>query len=55
MTFEDILRAALHVGATDVHLKAGVMPVIRRHGILRPISTNAPALTGEHLAAYVST
>jgi twitching motility protein PilT len=49
MTFEDILRAALHLGATDVHLKAGVMPVIRRNGTLRPISQSAPALTGEQI------
>lgn len=53
MTFEDILRAAMHAGATDVHLKAGVMPVIRRNGVLRPLAVNAPALTAqavEHMA-----
>lgn len=49
MTFEDILRAALAKGATDVHFKAGVMPVIRRHGSLRPLSSNAIALTGEQI------
>ncbi len=49
MTFEEILRAALQKGATDVHLKAGVMPVIRRHGSLRPLSANAVPLTGEQI------
>lgn len=49
MTFEEILRAALQAGATDVHLKAGVMPVIRRHGVLRPLSSTAPSLTGEQI------
>lgn len=47
MNFEDILRMALSKGATDVHLKAGVMPVIRRHGTLRPIAQNAEILSGE--------
>lgn len=49
MTLEQILRLALQKGATDVHLKAGVMPVIRRHGALRPIDANSPALTGEEI------
>ncbi len=51
MTFEDVLRAALHVGATDVHLKAGVMPVIRRHGVLRPLASNAPVMTAQQVEA----
>ena len=51
MTLEEILRMALQKGATDVHLKAGVMPVIRRHGSLRPIQTGAPTLTGEQIEA----
>jgi twitching motility protein PilT len=49
MTLEEILRAALQKGATDVHLKAGVMPVIRRHGTLRPLTTNAAPLNGEQI------
>jgi twitching motility protein PilT len=47
MTLEEILRAALAKGASDVHLKVGVMPVIRRHGILRPLAANAPVLSAE--------
>jgi twitching motility protein PilT len=49
MTLEEILRTALQRGATDVHLKAGVMPVIRRHGNLRPLQSNAKAMTGEEI------
>ena len=49
MTLEQILRLALQKGATDVHLKAGVMPVIRRHGALRPIDASAAPLTGEEI------
>lgn len=49
MKLEDILRAALQKGATDVHLKAGVVPVIRRHGTLRPLSSNSTPLTGEQI------
>ncbi len=49
MTLEELLRAALQKGATDVHLKAGVMPVIRRHGALRPLSSNTPPLTAQQI------
>ncbi len=49
MTLEELLRQALLKGATDVHLKAGVMPVIRRHGALRPLSGNTPPLTAEQI------
>jgi twitching motility protein PilT len=45
MTFEEILRAAMQKGATDVHLKAGVMPVIRKHGVLRPLAADLGALS----------
>jgi twitching motility protein PilT len=45
MTLEEILRAALQKGATDVHLKAGVTPVIRRNGTLRPLNPTVPPLT----------
>lgn len=55
MKLEDILRAALQKGATDVHLKAGVVPVIRRHGSLRPLAANSPPLTGEAIEAMALT
>ena len=48
---DEILKMAMKKGASDVHLKAGIMPVIRRHGILRPLSTNLPSLSGEDINA----
>ncbi len=36
-------------GASDVHLKVGIMPVIRRHGILRPLAANVRALSIEDI------
>ncbi|MCB9084897.1 MAG: type IV pilus twitching motility protein PilT [Bdellovibrionaceae bacterium] len=49
MELDDILKLAMKKGASDVHLKAGIMPVIRRHGILRPLSTNLPSLSGDEI------
>lgn len=49
MTLEEILRAAAAKGASDVHLKAGIVPVARRLGILRPLFPNHPALTGDEI------
>jgi len=49
MTLEEILRAAMAKEASDVHLKVGIMPVIRRHGVLRPLSANAPTLSSEDI------
>ncbi len=45
----EILTAAVQVQATDVHLKAGIVPVIRRHGNLRPLSTSYEPLTSGDL------
>ena len=53
MTFEEILRAALNKGATDIHLKAGVMPVIRKNGMLRPMGTSTPPMTAEQIEQMV--
>ncbi len=49
LSFEEILRSAMSKGASDIHLKAGIMPVIRRHGILRPLAANLPHLSGEDI------
>lgn len=51
MTIEDLLRMALQKGASDLHLKAGIIPVIRRHGSLRPLAANLPALSGDEIEA----
>ncbi len=49
MTLKEILRLAMKKNASDVHLKAGIMPVIRRHGVLRPLAANLPSLSGEEI------
>ncbi len=49
MTLEEILRAAAAKGASDIHLKAGIVPVARRMGALRPLFSDHPALTGEEI------
>lgn len=49
LTIKSILEMALAKNASDVHLKAGIMPVIRRHGTLRPLAANLPTLSGEDI------
>ncbi len=49
MTLEELLRLAMSKMASDVHLKVGLMPVIRRHGILRPLAANLSPITTEQL------
>lgn len=51
MKLDDILRMALEKGASDIHLKAGLTPVIRKDGGLRPLSQKIPPLTQEHMKA----
>ncbi len=49
ITLDDILRLATQKGASDVHLKAWIIPVIRKHGHLRPLSASLPALSGKEI------
>src|SRR5277367_1453241 len=51
MTLEEILRLAVQKGASDIHLKAGVTPVVRQHGVLRALSAQQPPLTGDEIEA----
>jgi twitching motility protein PilT len=46
---DEILRLATQKGASDIHLKAGIIPVIRKHGNLRPLSSSLVALTGDDI------
>lgn len=46
---DELLRLATQKGASDIHLKAGIIPVIRKHGKLRPLSAHLPTLTGKEL------
>lgn len=49
MTLEEILRLAVQKGASDIHLKAGVTPVVRQHGVLRALSSKEPPLAAEEI------
>lgn len=49
VTLVDILTAALKKNASDVHLKAGLVPVIRKHGKLRPLESGMTQLTSAQI------
>lgn len=49
MTLIEILKMAFHKNASDVHLKAGLVPVIRKHGKLRPLSSKLKKLSHDEL------
>jgi len=39
MNFDEILTKAVQLGASDIHLKAGLAPIIRRNGMLAPLTS----------------
>lgn len=49
MNLIEILTLALKKSASDVHLKAGLVPVIRRHGKLRPLEQGLPQLSNTQI------
>lgn len=49
MKLDDILTLALKKDASDVHLKAGLVPVIRKHGKLRPLQNGLPQLSNQEI------
>ncbi len=51
MNLVEILSVALKKNASDVHLKAGLVPVIRKHGKLRPLQQGLPQLTSAEIEA----
>lgn len=52
MLLEEILKMAAEKKASDVHLKVGIVPVIRKHGKLRPLSEGLPILTAQDMEQY---
>lgn len=54
VSIEELLKLAMQKGASDLHLKAGIIPVIRRHGNLRPLAANLPPLSGEEIEAMAT-
>lgn len=49
MDLISLLKMAMQKGASDLHLKAGILPIVRIHGQLRPLSSKLPILTGEQI------
>lgn len=47
LPLKEILEMAVQKEASDIHLKAGLVPVIRRHGKLRPLSQGLVQLTAQ--------
>ncbi len=49
MKLDEILTLAIKKDASDVHLKAGLVPVIRKHGKLRPLQNGLPQLSNQDI------
>lgn len=49
MELKDLLESAMKKGASDVHLKVGIVPVIRRHGVLRPLDGESAPVSAESM------
>lgn len=49
MKLDEILALAIKKDASDVHLKAGLVPVIRKHGKLRPLQNGLPPLSNQDI------
>lgn len=49
MTLLEILKTAIRKNASDVHLKAGLVPVVRKHGKLRPLQTGLEQLSAQQV------
>lgn len=54
MILDEILKAAVEKGASDIHFKAGVTPVVRKDGVLRPLSSKIPPMTAEEVATLAN-
>jgi twitching motility protein PilT len=48
------LRRLVEAGGSDLHLKAGAPPLARVHGMLRPLSDDAPPLSAEETERVVT-
>jgi twitching motility protein PilT len=51
-SLDEILQVATERKASDVHLKAGVVPVVRRHGRMLPLSKKWKPMTAAQLAGF---
>ncbi|MCB9073777.1 MAG: PilT/PilU family type 4a pilus ATPase [Bdellovibrionaceae bacterium] len=55
MELNDILKQAAELGASDIHLKVGLVPVVRKFGMLRPLNPQASPITPEQMEKMVKT
>ncbi|MBY0316215.1 MAG: PilT/PilU family type 4a pilus ATPase [Bdellovibrionales bacterium] len=53
-TFNEILTQAAAVNASDIHLKVGVVPVIRRFGLLKPLYPSKKPLSAEDMEELIT-
>ncbi len=53
ISYDEILRQAAELGASDVHLKVGVVPVVRKLGVLRPLNQQAFPIMAEQMEKIV--
>ncbi|MDZ4660922.1 MAG: type IV pilus twitching motility protein PilT [Pseudomonadota bacterium] len=51
MKLNNLLTLAVDRGASDLHLKVGIVPVIRKHGILRPLDPSMEAVNQDMMSA----
>ncbi len=51
-SLDEILKLAAERKASDVHLKAGVVPVVRRHGRMLPLSKQWKPMTSAQLFGF---
>lgn len=51
-SLDEILKLAAERSASDVHLKAGVVPVVRRHGRMLPLSKQWSPMTPPQLVGF---
>lgn len=49
--FEAILRRAVELGASDIHIKTGLPPIARIHDVLQLLSKKDPALSAAEISA----
>ena len=52
--FNEILTQAAAVNASDIHLKVGVVPVIRRFGLLKPLYPSKKPLSAEDMEELIT-
>ncbi len=53
LSYNEILKQAVEQGASDVHLKVGVVPVIRKLGVLRPLNQMVFPIMADQMEQFV--